>query len=151
MRNLRLVLVVAILSLAACKKAAKTEAKDKAAATETTGSKGGADPAPEKAAKDEGSPGSAAPQIGSAGQPAAGQPPAEAQAAASGSEAIQIVEKVADEMCKCTDATCAQKVVSENSAAMAKMTGFTPSTVEEGDAIMMASKRMSECASKIPM
>ena len=58
--------------------------------------------------------------------------------------------KLADEICACSDAACAQKVVEDNMETLKRMQGYQPSSTEEGNALMEATKRWSDCANKIP-
>jgi hypothetical protein len=66
------------------------------------------------------------------------------------SSALDTTNRVADGMCACTDAACAQQVLQANAEAMGKLRGYQPASTEEGNALMLASKRMADCAAKIP-
>ncbi len=140
------VLVLFVLSVAACKSSSTTSDKggDRSAAKEgQPGDKDvdkAADKAESKAAYDR-----------EANQATDDLDKAEAdKPAITPADPLKLMQTIADQMCACTTAECAQQVMKANANNMKMLAGFKPASTEEGNAITEASKRMSDCAAKIP-
>jgi hypothetical protein len=138
------VVVLLVLIVAACKSSSETS--DKGGAADKSGDKT-ADKDGKAAAKTQ----SKADYEREANQATDDLNEAEAdKPAITPADPLKLVQTIADQMCACTTAECAQHVMEANAAEMEKLAGFKPTSTEQGDAMMEASKRMSDCASKIP-
>ena len=63
-------------------------------------------------------------------------------------EAVKEMEKMADEVCKCKDLTCAQDVATKGQEKMQKFKDEKVSKSDE-EAAMKAANKMSECMAKL--
>ena len=63
-------------------------------------------------------------------------------------EAVKEMEKMADEVCKCKDLTCAQEVATKGAEKMQKYKEEKVSKSDE-EAAMKAANKMSECMAKL--
>ena len=63
-------------------------------------------------------------------------------------EAVKEMEKMADEVCKCKDLTCAQEVATKGAEKMQKFKDEKVSKSDE-EAAMKAANKMSECMGKL--